>query len=194
MRESGVADDLVNPTRLRGGSIPALLEPAGWVAPGSGGPALYLICYHSCTDTQRLKAAMFEDLLAAGVDIRLITIARRDKPGVGFSTPVERTTVAELWLHRDWALARRWDTTPAGDWKAQGIPPADGDPEREAAVEAGRRLTEKLVPLLLAEGLVEDRFRFPTLFWPDAQGWQALVGDTPGAFPAIRAAFGLKLA
>ena len=185
-------DDLVNPTRLRSGAIPVLLEAAGWVSPGNAGPALYLICYHSCTDTQALKAALFDELLAAGVDIRLITIARRDKGQVGFSTAVERTTVAELWLRRDWALARRWDTTPAGDWTAQGIPPADGDPEREAAVEAGRRLTESLAPMLLGEGLVEDHFRFPTLFWPAADGtWRALVCESPNSWPVLRAQFGI---
>lgn len=185
-------DEPITPTRLRSGAVPALLEPAGWVSPGNGGPALYLVCYHSCTDTQRLKAALFPDLLAAGVDIRLITIARRDMGDVGFSTPMERTMVAELWLRRDWDLARRWDTTPAGDWTAEGIPPADGDPEREAAVEAGRRLVDRLVPLLLGEGLAEDHFRFPTLFWPDAQGWQALVADSRDSWPALQAAFGLK--
>lgn len=188
--------DTLTPTRLRGGAVADLLEPAGWVAPGNSGPALYLICYRGCPDTQRLKAALFDDLLAAGVDIRVITIARRDKPGVGFSTPAERATVAELWLHRDWALARRWDATPAGAWTAQGIPPADGDPEREAAVEAGRRLTELMVPLLLADGLVEDHFRFPTLFWPPlpgqgADGLSALVCEEAATFPVVRAAMGL---
>jgi hypothetical protein len=191
-----MTDGFPSPTRLRGRAVADRVEAAGWVAPGNAGPALYLICYRGCPDTQRLKAALFPDLLAAGVDIRVITIARRDKPGVGFSTPEERATVAELWLHRDWALARRWDAAPASAWKAEGIPPADGDPEREAAVEAGRRLTEDLVPMLLADGLVEDHFRFPTLFWPPlpsqgADGWKAMVCEDADTWPVLRATFGL---
>lgn len=139
----------------------------------------------------RLKAALFPDLLAQGVDIRLITIARRDQDGVAKSTAAERTTVAELWLNRDWALAERWETAPAPDWTAEGIPPADGDPARMAAIEAGRDLIDALTPLLLDEGVVEDRFHYPTLFWPEASGWRALVCERPETWPVVRAAFAL---
>lgn len=192
-----MSDNVAKPVRLRGRAVADRVEAAGWVAPGNGGPALYLICYRGCPDTQRLKAALFPDLLAANVDVRMITIARRDKPGVGFSTPVERTTVAELWLRRDWDLARRWDAAQPSEWMAEGIPPADGDPEREAAVEAGRRLTDDLVPMLLADGLVEDHFRFPTLFWPTlslegVEGWAAMVCEDADTWPVLRATFGLN--
>jgi hypothetical protein len=176
----------------RAAGVAALLEAAGWVSPGAGGRPLYVIGFRSCGDTVRLKAALFADLLAAGVDIRLITVARRDQEGIAKSSPVERATVAELWLNRDWGLAERWEATPVADWTAEGIPPADGDPARTAAVEAGRALVDALTPLLLDEGVVEDRFHYPTLFWPDAEGWKALVCETPETWPAVQSAFGLQ--
>lgn len=136
----------------------------------------------------RLKAALFPGLLAASVDIRLLTIARRDQDGVARSIAVERATVAELWLDRDWGLAERWEATPVADWTAEGIPPADGDPARTAAVEAGRGLIDALTPLLLEEGVIKDRFHYPTLFWPDGDGWRALVCETPDTWPVVRRA------
>lgn len=168
--------------------LAALLESAGWVSPGNGGRPLYVVGFRSCGDTVRLKTALFPDLLAAGVDIRLITIARRDQEGVAKSTAVERATVAELWLHRDWGLAERWEATPVADWTAEGIPSADGDPVRTAAVEAGRDLIDALTPLLLDDGVVEDRFHYPTLFWPEGDGWRALVCETPDTWPVVRQA------
>jgi hypothetical protein len=181
------------PLPRHGAQVAALLEAAGWVSPGGGGRPLYVLGFRSCGDTVRLKAALFADLLAAGVDIRLITIARRDQDGVAKSTPVERATVAELWLHRDWALAERWEARPLADWTAEGIPPADRDPARMAAVEAGRGLIDALTPLLLDEGVVEDRFHYPTLLWPDPDGtWRALVCESPDTWPVVRQAFGLQ--
>lgn len=176
-----------------GPEIAALLEAAGWVSPGDGRRLLYVIGFRSCGDTVRLKAALFGDLLAAEVDIRLITIARRDLDGVAKSTSAERATVAELWLNRDWALAERWEATPVADWTGEGIPPADGDPELTAAVEAGRDLIDALTPLLLEERVADDRFRYPTLFWPEAGGWKALVCESPETWPVVRAAFGLEI-
>lgn len=181
------------PLLRHAGEAASLLDCAGWVSPGQGGRPLYVVGFRSCGDTVRLKAALFPDLLAAGVDIRLITIARRDQDGVAKSTPAERATVAELWLNRDWALAERWEATPVADWTAEGIPAADGDPERTAAVEAGRTLVDALTPLLLEEGVTQDRFRYPTLFWPEPDGWKALVCESPETWPVVREALGLRV-
>src|SRR5687768_15851679 len=75
--------------------IARLLEGAGWVSPGLTGPKLYMLGYRSCTDCVRFKLESFPALHAAGVDTRVIEIARRDRNGVSHSTPAERTTVAE---------------------------------------------------------------------------------------------------
>lgn len=172
--------------------VSALLEDAGWVSAGRGGRPLYVIGFRSCGDTVRLKVALFDCLLAAGVDIRLITIARPDQDGVARSTAVERATVAELWLHRSWVLAERWEATPLADWTAEGLPPADGDAFRSLTVEAGRELVEALTPLLLDEGVTPDRFRYPTLIWPEWDGgWWGLVCEDAATWPVVRAAMGL---
>src|SRR4051812_42138127 len=102
--------------------IARLLEAAGWVSPGLGGPAVYIVAFRSCPDCIRIKAELLGDMRAAGLDTRLIHIARADLGGVAKSTPVERTTVAELWMHRDWALAERWSIARLEDWTAAGLP------------------------------------------------------------------------
>ena len=92
----------------------------------------------------------------------MIEIARRDDNGVAQSTPVERATVAELWVNRRWALSEPGTPRPIDAWKAQGIPPADGDVARTAVVEAGRKMVEDLTPLLKANGVT---FAYPLLVW-----------------------------
>jgi hypothetical protein len=142
--------------------IARLLEGAGWVSPGLNGPKLYMVGFRGCPNCVQFKAESFPALHAAGVDTRVIEIAQRDSNGVPRSTPQERATVAELWIGRRWALAQAWEKVPPAAWTAPGIPPADGDPARTAAVEAGRDLVDKLQPLLARNGV---RFAYPTLVW-----------------------------
>jgi hypothetical protein len=97
----------------------------------------------------------------------VIEIARRDVNGLAKSTPVERATVAQLWLTRDWKLMEAWDSVPVEAWKAPGIPPADGDLARMAVVEGGRSLVDALRPLLKDNGV---ELRYPTLVWWNAKG------------------------
>lgn len=150
--------------------ITQLLEGAGWVSPGLTGPKLYMVSFRACPDCIRFKTEQFANLHRAGVDTRVIEIARRDRSGVAKSTPVERATVAELWIHRSWALAERWDSTPIDAWTATGIPPADGDAARTRQIEAGRDLVDKLAPLLRDNQFGYDRLHFPTLIWWTANG------------------------
>lgn len=148
--------------------IARLLEQeAGWVSPGLKGAKLYMVSFRTCPDCLRFKAEQFPDLHAAGIDTRVIEIARRDVNGLPKSTPEERATVAELWLNRSWALMERWESMPAAAWTAPGIPRADGDPARTAVVEAGRGLVDRLVPLMKANGV---DFAYPLLVWWDQDG------------------------
>lgn len=147
--------------------IARLLENSGWVSPGLTGAKLYMVSFRTCPDCLRFKAEQFPDLHAAGVDTRVIEIARADVNGLAKSTPAERATVAELWLTRDWDLLERWVSVPATAWDAPGIPPADGDPARTAVVEAGRALVEQLRPLMKDNGV---DFAYPLLVWWDQDG------------------------
>lgn len=142
--------------------IARILETSGWVSPGKTGPKLYMISFRTCPDCVRFKAEEFPLLHKAGVDTRVIEIARRDRNGVSKSTAAERATVAELWLNRSWPLMERWEATPAEAWTAPGIAPADGDMARSAVVEAGRKMVDDLQPLLRANGI---HFAYPTLIW-----------------------------
>jgi hypothetical protein len=145
-----------------GPEIARLLENAGWVSPGLNGPRLYMVGFRSCPQCVRFKAESFPALHAAGVDTRVIEIAQRDVGGLSLSTPEERTTVAELWIGRRWALLQAWEKVPPAAWTAPGIPPADGDPARTAAVEAGRDLVDQLEPLMARNRI---SFAYPTLVW-----------------------------
>ena len=145
-----------------GPEIARLLETAGWVSPGLNGPRLYMIGFRSCPQCVRFKAESFPALHAAGVDTRVIEIAQRDAGGLSLSTPEERATVAELWIGRRWALLQAWEKVPPAAWTAPGVAPADGDPVRAAAVEAGRDLVDQLKPLMARNGV---GFAYPTLVW-----------------------------
>jgi hypothetical protein len=148
--------------------IARILEGSGWVSPGLNGPKLYMISFRTCPDCVRFKKEEYPRLHKAGVDTRLIEIARADRNGVPKSTPVERATVAELWLNRSWALSEKWDATPVDAWTAPGLKPADGDIARTAVIEAGRKSVEDLIPLLKKNGV---NFAYPLLVWwtPDGQ-------------------------
>jgi hypothetical protein len=142
--------------------IARLLDSAGWVSSGRTGPKLYMLSFHACPDCARFMAEEVPKLDAAGVDTRVIMIARADVNGLSRSSPVERATVAELWVGRRWALLGAWTQAAPDAWTAPGIPPADGDLARTAVVEAGRKLVADLRPLLRANGV---RLAYPTLVW-----------------------------
>jgi hypothetical protein len=143
--------------------IAALLDHAGWVSPGRGGRKLYLIAYRDCADCNAFERATFSRLQAAGVDTRVLMIARPDTNGLAQSTAAERAIVAELWLNRDWGLLQRWlAATQATAWSAVGLPDADGDMARTAVVGAGRTMVETLTSLLKDNGLA---LGYPTVIW-----------------------------
>jgi hypothetical protein len=148
--------------------IAKILQTAGWVSPGPKGPKLYMVSFRTCPDCIRFKHEEYPGLHKAGVDTRLIEIARADRNGVPKSTPAERATVAELWVNRSWALSEKWDATPVEAWTAKGIAPADGDVARTAVIQAGRKTVEDLRPLLKANGV---NFAYPLLVWwtPDGK-------------------------
>lgn len=142
--------------------IARIIEESGWVSPRLDGPKLYMVSFRKCPDCIRFTQEEFPGLHKAGVDTRVIMIARGEYNGIEKSTPAERTTVAELWINRSWPLLERWEATPPDAWTAQGIAPADGDMARTAVVEVGRGVVDKLKPLLKDNGV---DFAYPLLVW-----------------------------
>lgn len=168
--------------------IAQLVQQAGWVSPGGGGKPLYMVSFRTCPDCLRYKREELPKLRAAGVEPRIIEIARRDVNGLAKSTPVERSTVAQLWLTRDWKLMEAWEAVPADAWKAPGIPPADGDIARMAVVESGRSMVDRLRPLLADNGV---DFRYPTLIWWNAKGeMRACACEKPQTYRFVRKELG----
>lgn len=147
--------------------IAKLLQEAGWVSPGLKGGPLYMVSFRTCPDCVRFEAEAFPGLQAAGVDTRVIMVARRDVNGMAKSTAVERATVAQLWLTREWRLMESWMGMPAQAWTAPGVPAADGDMARTAVVESSRALVDQLKPLLKDNGV---KFAYPMLIWWNAKG------------------------
>ncbi len=144
------------------GRIMRLLRSAGWVSPGLRGRPLYMISFRSCPDCIRFETEEFPDLHKAGVDTRVIMVARRAK-----STAPERTGVGELWARRSWKTYETWTSVPVDAWTGEGLKSGDDDPARAALVEKGRRLVDELRPLLLENGV---ELRYPTLVWTTAAG------------------------
>jgi len=170
--------------------ITRILEQSGWVSPGRTGPKLYMIGFRSCPDCIRFKTEQFPDLHAAGVETRVIEIARRDVNGVAKSTPEERSTVAELWVNRSWKLMEAWDAVPPEAWTAEGVTPADSDAARTAVVESGRAMVDDLKPLLKANGI---RFAYPTLIWWTKDGkMRGCACEKRETYRYVRVELGLK--
>ncbi len=170
--------------------ITKILEQSGWVSPGLGGPKLYMIGYRDCAACAQYKAQEFPALQEASVDTRLIEIARADAKGEAQSTLAERSTVAELWVNRSWALAQRWDAAAPGAWTAEGITPADNDVARSAVVEAGRTMAADLAPLLKANGIGAG---YPILIWWDKDGrMRGWACDKPETYRYVRSELGAK--
>lgn len=167
--------------------IANLLQRSGWVSPGLKGPVLYEIAFRSCEDCVRLRLEEFPRYHKAGVDTRVIMVARRDYNGVSKSTPAERSTVAELWFNRSWNLLESWENTPPDAWTAAGVPPADNDAARSAVVEQSRQLVDQIRPLLAANGVDGNGFRYPTLIWWDKQGrMRACACEKPQSYRFVR--------
>jgi len=155
--------------------IGKILAGAGGVSPGLGGPKLYVIADRANPALESLYLTDFPRLQDAQVDTVVIMIARPDQQGASQSTADERSTVAELWVNKNWALFQRWMKASPQTWTAAGIPAADTDVARSAVVEVGRAAVDKLTPLLKQNGV---EMGYPLLVWWTKDGkMQAVVAD-----------------
>ena len=173
--------------------IAKTLDASGWVAPpapGSSAPKLYIIAYRGCEDCARFEQSELPALRKAGLDARVIMIARADVNGQPKSTPGERSTVAELWVNRSWKLYEQWAAAPADNWPAQGIPSADGDVARSAVVEAGRDAVDKLKPLLSDNGI---KLAYPIVVWWTKDGkMEGCACENPRTYRFVRKDLGVS--
>jgi hypothetical protein len=155
--------------------ITKILQAAGGVSPGLGGPKLYVVAYRADPALESLYLTDFPRLQDAAVDTTVIMIARPDAQGAAQSSADERSAVAELWVNKNWALFQRWMKASPQTWTGAGVPPADNDVARSAVVEVGRATVDKLTPLLKDNGL---EFGYPLLVWWTKDGkMQAVVAD-----------------
>ena len=169
--------------------IQKLLDSAGAVSPGRTGPWVYMITYRACPECARYQREEFPKLAEHNVDTRVIVFARADREGLSQSTASERSTVAELWINRDWTLFLNWMATPRQTWRAPGVKPADGDLARTAVVEASRQFVSRIEPLLKANGLGSG---YPLLIWRDQEGFlKACACSDRRSYSFIRADLGV---
>ncbi len=145
--------------------IQTLLDQADYVSPGRPGPVLYLVTYHACKPCREYEEQEFPKFAAVNADTRVIVFARADNQGLSQSTPAERSTVAELWITRNWQFYQAWDSSSDTMWKADGLVVADNDMARNAVVGASRDFVNRLAPLLGNNGV---RVSYPLLLWRDA--------------------------
>jgi hypothetical protein len=155
--------------------IAKTLASSGWVSPHlPGDKRIYMISFRSCPWCIVYEKSEFPALQKAGVDTRVIMVARRDDKGESRSTPAERSTVAELWVNRSWPLFEKWSAVQPTAWTAPGITPADGDIARTGVVELARKTVDDLTTLLKPNGV---DLHYPTLIWWDSKGkMRAYVG------------------
>ena len=166
-----------HPITSNADQITSILEKSGGVSPALGGPKLYVVAYRADPALDALYASAFPRLHEAKVDTTVIMIARPDAQGQPQSTADERSTVAELWVNKNWALFQRWMRASPQTWTTAGIPPADNDVARSAVVEVGRATVDKLTPLLRDNGVT---FGYPLLVWWTKDGkMQAVVAQDP---------------
>jgi hypothetical protein len=171
-------------------AIEQLLSEGDWVSPGHTGPQLYMVMYRDCQSCIDYMRDEFPKLAAANVDTRVIVFARADREGLQQSTPVERATVAELWINRDWGLFSRWMATPRHDWTGEGLRQAEKDWARKAVVSASREYVNELFPLVKAAGLTDD---YPLLIWRDHDGFMKACACTDSrSFHFIRSDLGVS--
>jgi hypothetical protein len=145
--------------------IQALLDKADYVSPGRNTQqSLYLITHRSCTACRAFEEQEFPKYDAAGVDTRVIVFAPGDVQGLKKTSVAERSTIAELWLTRNWSFYLAWFSSSDANWKAENLPVADNDFARSAVVSASRDFVNQLQPYLSANKVPNA---YPLVIWRD---------------------------
>ncbi len=145
--------------------IQALLDKADYVSPGRNTQqSIYLITHRSCVPCRAFEEQEFPKYDAAGIDTRVIVFAPGDVQGLKKTTVAERSTIAELWLTRNWQFYQAWFSSSDANWKAENLPVADNDFARSAVVSATREFVNQLQPYLSANKVPNS---YPLVIWRD---------------------------
>lgn len=168
------------------------LDRASWTAErdarvAPSGKILYAVTFRSCPTCAAFKAAEYDALMRAGVEVRWIMYARRDREGKARSKPGERAMIAALWLERDGNLMQRWWAADDLDafYSSAKLPPlADGDPKREGALAQSRAFVDRLSGLLTDNNL---DMAIPTLIWREGGQTKVYIGYSQRGFADARA-------
>jgi hypothetical protein len=189
-----VAEGLAAPATLtaRAPEIWQTLERAAWAAERDAsvkpnGKVLYAVTFRSCPTCAAFKAAEYDVLMRAGVEVRWIMYARRDREGKARSKPGERAMIAELWLGRDAQLMQQWWAAEDLDafYNRPGMPRlAEGDTRREGALAQSRAFVDRLSGLL-ADNTLD--MAIPTLVWRENGQTKVYIGYTAQGFGGARA-------
>lgn len=164
--------------------IQKLLDQSGAVSPGGEGPKLWMVSYRDCGPCQAYQAEEFPALQAAGIDTRVIMFVRPDDKGLPQSTAEERTTVAELWLNRSWALYQSWLGTPVAQWKPVDFISADTDLARQGVVLATQAFVQRLSQHLSKDRATVD---YPLILYRDKANQLKVCACThPRSFGFVR--------
>ena len=153
--------------------IQKLLDQADYLTPGKKDRYMYLVSYRSCKTCATYEDTELPKFEAAGIDTRIVVFSLPDNQGVIRSTPEERSTVAELWLTRNWAFYKMWHSATDDSWTAQGLPVADDDMARTAVVGASRSFNDQINELL---GRNKVTVSYPLLIWRDKNNQLRVCG------------------
>ncbi|HAH10241.1 MAG TPA: hypothetical protein DCL54_08145 [Alphaproteobacteria bacterium] len=183
------------PTQIRRGAndLWSLLDKAAWIGfrdpdVKPNGKVLYAVAFRNCPNCGALKAMEQKRLLKAGVEVRWVMYARKDRNGRPRSDAGERSVVAALWEHRDAKLLWRW-------WEAEDLrafyrstdapPPADGHAGRTANLRKSHDFIEGFAEVIMANNM---DMGVPVLVWKDGNRTMAMVGYDEMTFAPIRQA------
>lgn len=169
----------------------SLLANAPFVHRGAAGPMLYVVTFRSCPGCAEFKDKEWAGLDAAGVDVRWIIYARRDRDGASRSLQAERALVADLALTRSYSELEAWfkAPTPGAYYDAAQLPPAaESAPERVAALEASRTLIDNLNDVTARNGA---ELAIPAFFWQQADGWHVMIGYDQPSFANVKQALSI---
>ncbi|MBW8880595.1 MAG: hypothetical protein JF615_03965 [Asticcacaulis sp.] len=153
--------------------IQKLLDQADYLTPGKSDKWLYLVTYRSCKTCNDYEDTELPKFQAAGVDTRIVVFALPDNQGVIRSTPEERSTIAELWLTRNWQFYKMWHSATDETWTAQGLPVADDDMARSAVVGASRSFNDQINDLLRRNKVTVS---YPLIIWRDQNNQLRVCG------------------
>ncbi|WP_155914612.1 hypothetical protein [Asticcacaulis sp. AC460] len=170
--------------------IQKLLNQADYLTPGAQDKSMYLVTYRSCKTCNDYEDKELPKFQASNIETRIVVFALPDQAGAIRSTPEERSTIAELWLTRNWNFYKAWHMSTDETWTAEGLPIADDSLARTAVVGAGRGFNDQINELLRRNKVTVS---YPLLIWRDKNNQLRVCGcSNEKAWHFVREEMGAK--